>query len=373
MGSHLTTSHKNYSIFSKDYCVFFVLIFLVFFRVSAQTSYTAHIVKKGETLYALSLKYNISQDSLKIWNNLKTNTLIVGDKIKIYLRSQSDAKTQIAGEAFSGLRGGGIPHKNKSLRGNLYCIAIGVSDQDDPKIPMLKYTKNDAKAICKTFKAQEGILYKNVFTYEITNNPIRDTIIRNINNISFMADTNDVIMVFCSSHAVVDENNMLCLIPKDFDLHETNNAIVVADFLRTLERAPCPKILALDVCFAEAAAFNFVDAINYLGSDFTRNLAIMVGASSDEFSKESSRFDHGIFTQSVLEGCKKGEADSRNGNGAITLPELGAYVANYVAEASNYSQNATMPINFFGNGVIYVYNQQKYDSLMHPTQISLDK
>ena len=284
-----------------------------------------------------------------IWNKLKDNTILVGDFLSVVsYENRSFGKS--------------IPAPNRGeqgakprLKGNLYCIAIGVSDHDDPNIPKLLYTKNDVKDICRTFKGQEGVLYNKVFTYEIINNPIRDTIIRNINNVSFAADSNDVIMVFCSSHAFVDDNNMLCLIPKDYDFLERSNAIVVADFLRTLERAKCPKILALDVCFAEAAAFNFVDAMNYLGSNFTRNLAIMVGASNSEFSKETSKFNHGIFTQSVLDGCSKGEADSRNGNGAITLPELGAYVSNYVAEATNNTQNATMPINFFGNGVIYSY------------------
>lgn len=368
MDNQCFTNHKKKSVFIQEYLMVFFIMFS-FSSLSAQSAYTSHLIQKGETLYSISLKYGIQADSLKKWNHMKNNTVIVGERLKVHQKPNS---SEMNGE-LSGLRGQGAPLKSKALKGNLYCIAIGVSEHYDKNIPTLRYTKNDAKDICKTFKDQEGVLYKQVFTYEITNNPIRDTIIRNINNISFLADTNDVIMVFCSSHAVVDDNNMLCLIPKDFDMLETNNAIVVADFLRTLERAPCPKILALDVCFAEAAAFNIVDAINFLGSNFTRNLAILVGASSNEFSKESSRFDHGIFTQSVLDGCKKGEADSRYDNGAISLPELGAYVSNYVAEASNYSQNATMPINFFGNGVIYVYNPQKYDSLMNFGQATIEK
>ncbi len=334
--------YPSVSSVTNTFFVRILLIFLGLFFIHpaslSQSSVTYHEVKRGETIYSISSAYAVTMDSIKAWNNLKSNTILVGSKLKV-------SSSNVAAQELRGL-----PPK----KGNLYCIAIGVSIHDDIEIPTLLYARNDAREICKTLKSQEGLLYENVFTLEIINNPTRDSIIRAINNVSYQAIENDIIMVFCSSHAIMDENNMLCLVPKDYDMTEGTNALVVADFLRTLERAKCPKILTLDVCFAEAAAFNLIDAVNYLGSDFTRNLAIMVGSSSTEFGKESSRFGQGIFTQSILDGLKKGKADSQNGNTIITLPELASYCANYVAIETNNTQNATMPINFFGNRGIYI-------------------
>jgi flagellum-specific peptidoglycan hydrolase FlgJ len=42
-----------------------------------------HIVQKGETLYYLSKKYQVSIEDLKKWNALKGNHISVGQKIKI--------------------------------------------------------------------------------------------------------------------------------------------------------------------------------------------------------------------------------------------------------------------------------------------------
>lgn len=42
-----------------------------------------HTVRKGETLSSISRKYGCSVNDLKKWNNLKSNTVIVGQKLKI--------------------------------------------------------------------------------------------------------------------------------------------------------------------------------------------------------------------------------------------------------------------------------------------------
>ena len=49
-------------------------------KVKDDANYT---VKKGDTLYSLSKKYNISIDEIKKNNNLKNNQLSIGQKLKI--------------------------------------------------------------------------------------------------------------------------------------------------------------------------------------------------------------------------------------------------------------------------------------------------
>ena len=44
---------------------------------------TTHTVKKGDTLYSLSKKYNVSITTLKSLNALKKDTIQVGQKLKI--------------------------------------------------------------------------------------------------------------------------------------------------------------------------------------------------------------------------------------------------------------------------------------------------
>lgn len=51
---------------------------------AATGKYRTHIVKSGESLYSISLKYNVSIQELKRWNNKSKNTIYKGDRLKIY-------------------------------------------------------------------------------------------------------------------------------------------------------------------------------------------------------------------------------------------------------------------------------------------------
>ena len=53
-------------------------------QVSKVSDRTAHYVKKGETLSSIANKYHVTVSNLKKWNNLRSNTLKVGQKLTIY-------------------------------------------------------------------------------------------------------------------------------------------------------------------------------------------------------------------------------------------------------------------------------------------------
>lgn len=53
-------------------------------EVSKVSDRTVHKVKKGETLASIAKKYHVSVSNLKQWNNLKKDTLKVGQKLTIY-------------------------------------------------------------------------------------------------------------------------------------------------------------------------------------------------------------------------------------------------------------------------------------------------
>ena len=49
----------------------------------SQGTVKTHVVKKGETLSSISRKYGCTVNDLQKWNNLKSNTVMVGQKLKI--------------------------------------------------------------------------------------------------------------------------------------------------------------------------------------------------------------------------------------------------------------------------------------------------
>ena len=50
---------------------------------SSASTTTTHTVKKGETLSSISRKYGCTPNDIKKWNNLKSNNIKVGQKLKI--------------------------------------------------------------------------------------------------------------------------------------------------------------------------------------------------------------------------------------------------------------------------------------------------
>ncbi len=58
----------------------------------ADAATTTHTVKKGETLYSISKNYKISVNKLKAWNNLKTDTIKVNQKLKLVASTTKSTK-----------------------------------------------------------------------------------------------------------------------------------------------------------------------------------------------------------------------------------------------------------------------------------------
>lgn len=56
---------------------------------STESMGTLHVVKSGETLYGLSRKYKVSQSDIKKWNSLKSNALNVGQRLSIGKKAEN--------------------------------------------------------------------------------------------------------------------------------------------------------------------------------------------------------------------------------------------------------------------------------------------
>lgn len=317
-----------------------------------------YTVQKNDNVFRIAERFKVTTDSIRYWNKLSNDLLAVGAQLSIHdyysVINQSNEQRTRGKDATAAHVDFPIPVK----KGTVHCITVGVTEHNDEgNIPELVFTRNDAIDLRNLFQEQKGQLYENVSAYAIVSEPARDTILESLISVAAQASDSDVIMVFISAHAQIDRNNVLCMIPKDYDFYEGKNAIVLLDILRMLYDAKCPKIIVLDVCNAEQAAPNLLDVLNSLGSDFTQKVAIIVGTAAYQDAEEASKWKHGALTQVILDGLQKGEADSQHGDGIITIPELAAYVANQVAHITNKKQDASMPINFVGNLPIYKYKK----------------
>ncbi len=65
-------------------------------RITSNTSVpstTTYKVQRGDTLYSIANKYNITVDKLKELNNLTTNTLLIGQELKVPITGSTDNDT----------------------------------------------------------------------------------------------------------------------------------------------------------------------------------------------------------------------------------------------------------------------------------------
>ena len=63
--------------------------------VERSTTQQIHVVKKGETLSKIAQKYKCTINDLKKWNNLKSNTINVGQKLKVYPPENQSTPTAV--------------------------------------------------------------------------------------------------------------------------------------------------------------------------------------------------------------------------------------------------------------------------------------
>ncbi len=114
-------------------------------------NYTWHIVEEGETMYALSKKYGISVEDIKVLNGLEGNNIFPGQKLKI--KEESSNSVDINGDLKSPVE---IPKPvNNSEEGGI----------------IEKRISNKVKYIERSFKAKVKILDSNELKSEFTDKP----------------------------------------------------------------------------------------------------------------------------------------------------------------------------------------------------------
>ena len=108
-------------------------IALILFFISYNNTYSQdkeyHIVEKGETFYSISKKFNKSIEELKRLNNLKGNTLSIGQKIIINIFEIEEDK---------------ITNSNNDIRTNnefYVCPVFNEAISDDKKVKVFQIDK----------------------------------------------------------------------------------------------------------------------------------------------------------------------------------------------------------------------------------------
>jgi WD40 repeat protein len=239
----------------------------------------------------------------------------------------------------------------------LFVLLVGINEY--VKFNKLNCAVQDAEALKGAFAANAKPPLFDKVEARLIKDPeaTRDGILKGLDWLKDNANEEDVAVVFYAGHGDKDDKGLFHLVTVDAGpgkLPET--AVSGAEFKARLAALKSRRVLLLlDACHSGAIGNdNTVRDPTAIGlDDLARDLkrsdcgvVVLCGALGSEYSLESQKEGHGYFTKALLAGLK-GEGETRNKDGEITLSRLNTFVQEMVPD---FTQDRQHPV-LVGNAI----------------------
>ena len=232
----------------------------------------------------------------------------------------------------------------------LYVLAFGINEYDDPEVPRLAYSVEDARAVVDLLRTGSEGIYDLQEATIVTNEKVtpetwRRALERLKEELIDRAEPDDLLVLFLAGHGVRDQRSGRYYFLghdfryADFDRGLYSGCLSWGDF-QLLADVPCRKLALLDTCHSGAIqplrSAGLKRAVRTLQEDVV--LTVTASAGHEE-AAEDKRLGHGVFTTCLLEALL-GKAD-QTGDAVVTLDEVVRYVQESVADRTESRQNPT--------------------------------
>ena len=235
---------------------------------------------------------------------------------------------------------------------NLYLLAIGVSDYaydgDDYGLD-LHYADDDAEALTRALKAQEGRLYARVRTCVLIDDEADgDEVLEGLDWLVRKTRKRDISVIFIAGHGMKERGHYYFL-PADADPNKLRRSgIGWFHFQDALGRLSGTRWLLADTCHSGSITgkrgvalardrFDMTDALRDLRA-VEGGVVVMTAATGREASLEKEEWGHGAFTKALIEGLA-GDANFGEDDGRIDIHELNLYVMKQVEKLTGGRQH----------------------------------
>ena len=204
---------------------------------------------------------------------------------------------------------------------NLYVLSIGVEHYDN--INSLMCSANDARDIASAFKAQEGLMYNQVFTRVITDEepilPTADNIRRNLSFLN-QGTVDDYFILFLKGHGGSDGQGGFYFTARDFSPSKPSSRINSDEIISVLN-APGKRMVFIDSCHSGGVTggqdINNEQVARVLKES---NAVVFTAARHNQYSWTYRILDHGLFAYSIIKSIKEGRS------GTISMLELSSNI-----------------------------------------------
>lgn len=220
---------------------------------------------------------------------------------------------------------------------NRFALIIATYQYNDADLCQLISPAHDAEALAQVLR-DPTIGSFDVQT--LLNRPSHEVRVK-INTFFADRERDDLLLLYFSCHGIKDEEGILYFSTSDTKRKLLPSTAIESNFVnKVMQRSRSRKqVLLLDCCYSGAFARGMLTradkAIGTKERFDGRGLVVLTASDAMQYSFEGDHVkgvaEPSVFTSSLVQGLKTGEADS-DGDGDITPDELYEYVYNTVID-----------------------------------------
>jgi uncharacterized caspase-like protein len=216
-------------------------------------------------------------------------------------------------------------------------LVVGVDRYRD--VSPLLYPVRDARAVARSFEAHAPGLFRRVEMRLLTNDRAdRRAILDALEWLRASSRPEDMAVIYYGGHGGNDPPVGFYLAPGRYRDHNWRRTMISgADLRRSVAAIPGRVIVLLDTCYAGALLDEAPDLKD-------GRAAYLVATRAGESNRGVSRARHCDFTQALLDALDGRNGSDADGDGAVTLEELGRHIARHVLERRLGWQRAVLNI-----------------------------
>lgn len=193
----------------------------------------------------------------------------------------------------------------------LFCVAIGIGEYHDDKLPSLKLSTKDAHDFADVVIKKKGLPFADVQVKLLTDKEAtRADIFEAMEWLQQEASPNDICLFYYAGHGYRDEKDRFYFMSYGGSTDKLYNCFSASDFKNMADDINCKLVVFADACYSaglfegnrSAATTHFIEQLRR-----TKNgMMLYASSASDTKSKEDSSWGNGAFTKALVEAFNGG-------------------------------------------------------------------
>lgn len=241
----------------------------------------------------------------------------------------------------------------------LYVLAIGIDQYEEPDIN-LKYAAKDARDFLRKATRQMSTLYPKDRIDEILlidSDATKTGILSAVERLSNIIKPGDHFILFLASHGLMIQNQYH-IIPSNYagnidkdTLISSNEIVDMSKKIKSLK-----QLYIFDTCYAGGVDRLISGLYDARISVLAKKMGLHIYASASSTQQAMDGYEgNGLFTHVLLAGLDGGKSVDRDGDGRVSIVELGEFTKRRVSDISKKIGYVQLPvtINFGTDWPVY--------------------